>query len=73
MIIYVHNEWIHSRIQGELKMKVKELIELLQKADPDMEVAVVVPDSGYYTAEYHDYEIDESSTGIVFGKFSIYV
>ena len=52
-------------------MTVKELIAILQTADPDMEVVVEAPDSGYYTAEYYEYPIDKEGIEISFGKFSI--
>lgn len=52
-------------------MAVKELIAILQTADPDMEVVVEAPDSGYYTDEYYEYRIDEKDIDISFGKFSI--
>lgn len=52
-------------------MTVKELISILQTADPDMEVVIEAPDSGYYTAEYYEYGIDEKDIDISFGKLSI--
>lgn len=52
-------------------MTVKELIEILKDADPDMEVVIEAPDSGYYTNEYYEYPIDKEEIDISFGKFSI--
>lgn len=40
-------------------MTVKELTEMLKTVDPDMEVIVSAPDSGYYTDEYIEYSVDE--------------
>ena len=56
---------------GDFKMTVKELMEILSKQDPDMEVVIEAPDSGYYTAEYYEYPIDKEGIDISFGKFSI--
>ena len=52
-------------------MTVKELIEKLKTVDPDMEVVIEAPDSGYYTDEYYEYGIDEKDIDTNFGKFSI--
>ena len=52
-------------------MTVKELIEKLEIADPDLEVIVIAPDSGYWTDEYIEYGIDEKDIGVSFGRFSI--
>ena len=52
-------------------MTVRELIAILHTADPDMEVVVEAPDSGYYTDEYYEYGIDEKDIDISFGKVSI--
>ena len=54
-------------------IKAKELIALLNKVDPDMEVVVVVPDSEYYTDEYHTYLIDKSEIDVSDGTFAICV
>lgn len=52
-------------------MTAKELIEKLKMVDPDMEVVVEAPDSGYYTDEYYEYGIAEEDVDVCFGKFSI--
>ncbi len=52
-------------------MTVKELMEILSKQDPDMEVVIEAPDSGYYTDEYYEYPIDKEGIDTSFGKFSI--
>lgn len=52
-------------------MTARELIEMLKTVDPDMEIVVVAPDSGYYTDEYYEYQIDKEGIDISFGKFSI--
>lgn len=54
-------------------MTVKELMEILKVADPDMEVVIEAPDSGYYTDEYYEYGIDEKDIDTDFGKFTISV
>ena len=54
-------------------IKAKELVALLNKVDPDMEVVVVAPDSGYYTDEYHTYLIDKSEIDVSDGAFAICV
>jgi len=54
-------------------MTVKELMETLKDADPDMEVIVSAPDSGYYTDEYIEYGVDERAVGEESGKFYICV
>lgn len=54
-------------------MTVKELIEMLKTVDPDMEVIVSAPDSGYYTDEYIEYSVDERAVGEEYGKFYICV
>ena len=65
-------EWLHSiNSEGEIIMTVKELIEKLEIADPDLEVIVIAPDSGYWTDEYIEYGIDEKDIGVSFGRFSI--
>lgn len=40
-------------------MTVKELICILSLVDPDMEVVIEAPDSGYYTDEYYEYGFTE--------------
>jgi hypothetical protein len=62
---------VHSIIYGEITMTARELIELLKTVDPDMEVVIEAPDSGYYTAEYYEYPIDKEAIEISFGKISI--
>ena len=57
----------------ENAMTVKELIEILNDADPDMEVIVCAPDSGYYTDEYIEYNVDKRDVGEEHGKFYISV
>ncbi len=52
-------------------MTAGELIEMLKTVDPDMEVVIEAPDSGYYTSEYYEYPIDKEEIDISFGKFSI--
>ena len=54
-------------------MTAAELIEMLKKVDPDTEVTVCAPDSGYYTSEYYEYPIDKKDIDISFGKFTICV
>ena len=46
---------------------------MLNKVDPDMEVVVVAPDSGYYTDEYHTYLIDKSEIDVSDVTFAICV
>ena len=54
-------EWVHSiNSKGKNIMTVKELIEKLKTVDPDMEVVIEAPDSGYYTDEYYEYGTAES-------------
>lgn len=52
-------------------MTASELIELLKTVDPDMEVVIEAPDSGYYNPEYYEYPIDKEAIDISFGKMSI--
>lgn len=52
-------------------MTVRELIEKLKTADPDMEVVIEAPGSDYYAVEYYEYGIDETEIDTNFGKFSI--
>lgn len=54
-------------------MIVKELMEILKDADPNMEVVVCTPDSGYYTDEYIEYEVEKEGVGEESGKFYISV
>lgn len=54
-------------------MLVKELIEILRESDPDMEVIVCAPDSGYYTDEYIEYNVEKEGVGEESGKFYISV
>ena len=54
-------------------MTVKELIEILKDADPDMEITVCAPDSGYYTDEFIEYDVDKRDVGEESGKFYISV
>ena len=54
-------------------MTVKELMEVLKNADPDMEVTVCAPDSGYYTDEFIEYDVDKEDVGEEHGKFYISV
>ena len=54
-------------------MTVKELMEILKDSDPDMEVTVCAPDSGYYTDEYIEYDVDKKDVGEESGKFYISV
>lgn len=54
-------------------MTVKELIEKLKTVDPDMEVVVEAPDSGYYTDEYYEYGFTEEDIDTDSGKLSITV
>ncbi len=54
-------------------MTVKELMEILKDADPDMEVTVCAPDSGYYTDEFIEYDVDKRDVGEEHGKFYISV
>lgn len=54
-------------------MKVKELIEKLKTVDPDMEVIVCAPDSGYYTDEFIEYPVDKNDVGEEHDKFYISV
>jgi hypothetical protein len=54
-------------------MTAGELIEKLKTVDPDMEVVVEAPDSGYYTDEYYEYGFTEKDIDTNFGKFSIWV
>lgn len=52
-------------------MTVKELIEILKDADPDMKVIVCAPESGHYTNEYIEYDVDKRAVGEEYGKFYI--
>ena len=52
-------------------MTAGELIEVLKTVDPDMEVVVEAPDSGYYTDEYYEYGFTEKDIDTNFGKFAI--
>lgn len=52
-------------------MTVGELIEMLKTVDPNMEVVVEAPDSGYYTAEYYEFAVNKEDIDTNFGKFSI--
>lgn len=52
-------------------MTARELIEMLKTVDPDTEVVVVAPDSGYWADEYHEYPINKEDIDTNFGKFSI--
>jgi hypothetical protein len=53
-------------------MTVKELIAILQNADPDMEVHVEAPVSnGYYETEYGEYGFTEKDIDTNFGVFTI--
>lgn len=54
-------------------MKVKELIEILKDEDPDMEVTVCAPDSGYYTDDFIEYDVDKRDVGEEHGRFYISV
>lgn len=54
-------------------MTVKELMEILKDADPNMEVVVCAPDSEYYTDEYIEYEVEKEGVGEESGKFYISV
>lgn len=54
-------------------MTVKELIDILKTVDHDMEVTVCVPDSGYYTDEFIEYDVDKRDVGEEHGKFYISV
>ena len=54
-------------------MTVKELMEILKESDPDMKVIVSAPDSGYYTDEYIEYDVDKRGVGEEYGKFYISV
>ena len=72
------NEWNGSfintlRITIWKVLKLKSLSTLLNKVDPDMEVVVVAPDSGYYTDEYHTYLIDKSEIDVSDVTFAICV
>ena len=58
-------------IKGEIVMTAGELIEKLKAVDPDMEVVIEAPDSGYYTDEYYEYSFDEKDIDVSFGKFTI--
>lgn len=42
-------------------MTVKELMEILKDVEPDMEVTVCAPDSGYYTDEFIEYDVDKKT------------
>jgi hypothetical protein len=52
-------------------MTARELIELLKTVDPDTEVVIAAPDSGYYTDEYYEYPIDKDVIEISFDKLTI--
>lgn len=54
-------------------MTVKELIEILKDADPDMKVIVSAPDSGYYTDDFIEYDVDKRGVGEESCKFYISV
>lgn len=54
-------------------MTVGELIEILKTVDPNMEVVVCAPDSGYYTDEFIEYSVDKHDVGEEHGKFYISV
>ena len=54
-------------------MTVKELMEILKESNPDMEVIVCAPDSGYYTDEFIEYDVDKREVGEEHGKFYISV
>lgn len=52
-------------------MTARELIEILNTVDPDMEVVIDAPDSDYYNTEYYEYPIDKEAIEISFGKLTI--
>lgn len=53
-------------------MTVKELMEILSKQDPDMEVHIEAPiASDYYETEYGEYEFSEKDTDTLCGIFTI--
>lgn len=54
-------------------MTARDLIEMLKTVDPDMEVIVCAPDSGYYTDEFIEYDVDKKEVGEEHGKFYISV
>lgn len=54
-------------------MTVKELMEILKDADPDMKVIVSAPDSGYYTDDYIEYNLEKEGVGEESGRFYICV
>lgn len=54
-------------------MIARELIEILKTVDPDIEVIVCAPDSGYYTDEFIEYSVDKHDVGEEYGKFYISV
>ncbi len=54
-------------------MTAGELMEILKESDPDMEVIVCAPDSGYYTDEFIEYGVDKKDVGEEYGKFYISV
>lgn len=58
---------------GAKDMTVKELMEILNGADPNMEVVICAPDSGYYTDDFIEYDVDKKDVGEEHGKFYISV
>ena len=55
-------------------MTVKELIEILSKQDPDMEVQIEAPIvSDYYETEYGEYALNEKDIDNLCGVLTIVV
>lgn len=56
-------------------MTVRELMEILKNADPDMEVTVLAPDTCvYHDVEHVQYVVDENDVTIdPYGCVTIYV
>ena len=53
-------------------MTVKELMEILSKQDPDMEVHIEAPiASDYYETEYGEYDFSEKDIDCLCGVFTI--